>query len=74
MSWDLTGKHISARYQFGGYDITGYVLSSRVKYGGGVQHTVVLDQALNMPWRAEPAERLLVDHEHVQAIRDRRPE
>jgi len=71
--WDLEGKHISARYPFGGYDVEGYVESSRVKYGGGIQHTLVLDKGFFMPWRKEKVDRLLIDHEHVKAIRDRRP-
>ena len=73
MQWNLEGKHISAWYPFGGYDVEGYVESSRVKYGGGVQHTLVLDKLLHMPWRQEPADRLLINHEHVNAVRDRRP-
>lgn len=73
MQWNLEGKHISARYPFGDYSVEGYVESSRVKYGGGVQHTLVLDKLLYMPWRKEPADRLLIDHENVNAVRDRRP-
>ena len=71
--WNLEGKHISAYYPFGGYDVAGYVESSRVKYGGGIQHTLVLDKLLHMPWRPELVDRLLIDHEHVRSVRDRKP-
>jgi len=63
MSWVLDGKRITARYM--GVTVTGVVESSRVKYGGRVQHTVLLDAPVQLPWRNEPATHLLVDDNEV---------
>jgi hypothetical protein len=48
-----------------GVTVTGVVESSRVKYGGRVQHTVLLDAPVQLPWRNEPATHLLVDDNEV---------
>lgn len=47
MSWDLEGKRISGLYM-GLFPFSGVVESSRVKYGGAVQHTVVVDEPINV--------------------------
>jgi len=59
MSWVKDGERIAANYL--GYIVTGVVVDSRVKYGGKVQYTVDLDKPVNMRWRPEPVDRVLVD-------------
>lgn len=57
MSWDRTGQKISGQY-LGKFPFAGVVESSRVKYGGSVQHTVVLDNAIEV--FGELRERVLI--------------
>lgn len=68
MNWDLTGLYVTGMYM-GDHSCKGRVESSRVKYGGGVQHTVVLDEPIQFPWRKELTTRILLDHEFVQAVK-----
>jgi hypothetical protein len=37
-------------------------------YGGGVQHTVTLDKPLQLRWRSEPTDRVLLEHQHVVQV------
>lgn len=67
MSWDLTGLRVEGAYM-GDFPCVGVVESSRLKYGGGVQHTVVLDEPISMPWRKEPTDRILLDNKHVSRV------
>ena len=67
MGWDLTGMTVWARYM-DEFDVCGRVESSRVKYGGGVQHTVVLDEAVTVYGAVR--ERLLIDQETVTRVKD----
>ena len=64
MNWNLEGLKVTSVYM-GEYPVTGRVELSRVKYGGRVQHTVVLDEPIQLRWRNEPTSRLLIDHELV---------
>lgn len=63
--WDLTGMYVRGLY-LGSIPVQGRVESSRVKYGGGIQHTVVLDEAI-MVYNAR-RERVLLDHETVTRV------
>lgn len=63
MGWVKDGEHINARYL--GQPVSGTVIESRVKYGGSVQYTVVLDQPVQLRWRSEPTDRLLIDHNEL---------
>jgi len=63
MSWNKEGKQITAMYQ--GQRVTGTVESSRVKYGGKVEHLLILDRPIQLRWRSEPADRLLIDEDEV---------
>jgi len=63
MSWNKEGKQITATYQ--GQQVTGTVESSRVKYGGKVEHLLILDRPIQLRWRSEPADRLLIDEDEV---------
>lgn len=65
MSWNLEGLHVTGMYM-GDFPCAGRVELSRVKYGGGIQHTVVLDQPMQV--YSEVRERVLLDHEHVARI------
>lgn len=65
MNWDLTGLHVTGMYM-GDFPVQGRVESSRVKYGGGIQHTVVLDQPIQV--YSATRERVLLDHENVVRI------
>lgn len=61
--WYLDGYRVVANYF--GEVVTGIVESSRVKYGGRVQHTVILDEPIQLPWRSEPTSRLLFDEKDL---------
>jgi hypothetical protein len=64
MSWNKEGKQITAMYQ--GQQVTGTVESSRVKYGAGkVEHLLILDRPIQLRWRTEPTDRLLIDEDEV---------
>ena len=63
MSWNKEGQQITAMYQ--GQQVTGTVESSRVKYGGKVEHLLILDKPIQLRWRAEPTDRLLIDEDKV---------
>ena len=64
--WNKEGKTITAMYQ--GQQVTGTVELSRVKYGGKVQHTLLLDKPVQLRWRTEPTDRLLIDEDKVLAV------
>ena len=63
MGWNKEGEQITAVYQ--GQQVTGTVESSRVKYGGKVQHLLILEKPIQLRWRAEPTDRLLIDEDKV---------
>lgn len=56
--WNREGEKVAFVY-LGAYTVTGTVTESRVKYGGKVQHTVLLDQPVQVFGRT--AEVLLLD-------------
>lgn len=62
-SWIRDGERIQARYM--GTLVSGLVESSRVKYGGVVQYTVKLDSPVQLRWRTEARDRVLVDENEV---------
>jgi len=64
--WNKEGKTITAMYQ--GQQVTGTVELSRVKYGGKVEHTLLLDKPIQLRWRTEPTDRLLIDEDKVLAV------
>ena len=61
--WNKEGKTVTAMYQ--GQQVTGTVELSRVKYGGKVQHTLILDKPVQLRWRTEPTNCLLIDDDKV---------
>ena len=64
MSWNKEGEQITAMYQ--GQRVSGTVESSRVKYGAGkVEHLLILDQPIQLRWRTESTDRLLIDEDEV---------
>lgn len=63
MGWIKDGEKITARYM--GYTVTGTVESSRVKYGGAVQYTVNLDSPVQLRWRSEPTNRVLINEAEI---------
>jgi len=65
-NWNLEGSHVTGLYM-GVFPISGRVELSRVKYGGGVQHTVVLDQSVQI--FDTMRDRLLLNHENISGIR-----
>ena len=66
--WNLEGMRIEGIY-LGEFEVYGKVELSRVKYGGGVVHTVVLDDPIEVYGRT--ADRVLVDHENIMRVRSR---
>ena len=65
-NWNLEGLRVTGLYM-GVFPVSGRVELSRVKYGGGVQHTVVLDQTVQI--YGQVRDRLLLDHENVSTVR-----
>lgn len=65
-NWNLEGLHVTGLYM-GVFPVSGHVELSRVKYGGGIQHTVVLDQSVQI--YGQVRDRLLLDHENVSNVR-----
>lgn len=63
MTWVLDGSKVSVNYL--GVECNGTVVESRVKYGGSLQYTVVLDDAITLPWRSEPVNRVLVSDRDI---------
>jgi hypothetical protein len=64
MGWNKEGEQITAVYQ--GQQVTGTVESSRVKYGAGkVEHLLILDRPIQLRWRTEPTDRLLIDEDEI---------
>jgi hypothetical protein len=66
MTWYLDGSKITASYM--DRVVTGTVQDSRVKYGGEVQHLVILDEPLQLPWRTDPLARVLIDESDVLEV------
>lgn len=67
MNWNLEGLNIEAVY-LNEFEVSGTVTNSRVKYGGGVEHTVSLAEPVRVYGRL--ADRLLIDHETVTAVKE----
>lgn len=65
-NWNLEGLKVTGMY-IGVFPVTGCVESSRVKYGGGIQHTVVLDEPIEV--YDTMRDRVLLDHENVVRVR-----
>jgi hypothetical protein len=65
-NWNLEGLHVTGLYM-GIFPVSGRVELSRVKYGGGVQHTVVLDQQVEI--YDTKRDRLLLDNENISSVR-----
>ena len=62
MSWNLEGQRVAGVY-LGAYTVEGTVIWSRVKYGGMVQHTVQLDQPLEL--FGNQRDSVLLDHNEL---------
>ena len=65
--WNLEGMNVQGLY-LGSFKVSGRVELSRVKYGGGVQHTVVLDQPIEV--YSQVRDRVLLDQENVLKVAD----
>jgi hypothetical protein len=68
-NWNFEGLRVEGKY-LGDFPVAGLVRSSRVKYGGGVQHSVVLDDRLDLYGRVrEAGEVVLLDHKEVVRVK-----
>ena len=65
--WDYTGMVVSGQYM-GDIPVTGRVEMSRVKYGGGICHTVVLKESIEIYGNIR--DRVIIDHENIERIFD----
>ena len=65
--WNLEGLTVTGKYM--DHEVTGKVELSRVAYGGRVKHTVVLDEPIQLPWRSELTERVILDMAEVERVR-----
>ena len=66
--WNLEGMRVEGIY-LGEFEVYGKVELSRVKYGGGVVHTVVLYDPIEVYGALR--ERVLIDHEDIMVVADR---
>ena len=58
MGWIRTGQKVSGKY-LGKFDFTGIITDTRVKFGGDLQHTVKLDEVIQV--FGETKDVLLID-------------
>ena len=65
MGWCKDGSTIKANYL--GDEVVGVVEESRVKYGGKVQYRVKLDEPVQLRWRNEPTDVVLIDENELIA-------
>jgi hypothetical protein len=65
MGWCKDGSTIKANYL--GDEVVGVVQESRVKYGGKVQYRVKLDEPVQLRWRSEPTDVVLIDDDELIA-------
>lgn len=65
MGWNKDGSTIKANYL--GDEVVGVVEESRVKYGGKVQYRVKLDEPVQLRWRNEPTDVVLIDENELIA-------
>ena len=65
MGWCKDGNTIKANYL--GDEVVGVVEESRVKYGGKVQYRVKLDEPVQLRWRNEPTDVVLIDENELIA-------
>lgn len=63
MGWIRDGETVTATYC--GETVRGTIESSRVKYGGQVGYCLVLDNPLQLRWRAEPVIRVLIEGKDI---------
>lgn len=64
--WNYEGLTVSGKY-LGTISVTGVVELSRVAYGGGVKHTVVLPESINV-YGAE-RDRVILDMAEIESVR-----
>jgi hypothetical protein len=69
MNWNLEGLHVTGLYM-DEFPVAGLVTLSRVKYGGDIQHTVVLDEPIQVYNAVR--ERVLLDHKNVTRVQSNR--
>ncbi len=65
-NWIKDGIRVQARY-LGTQPVTGVITESRVRYGGKVCYTVALDPPVQLPWRSEPTDVIIVDQDEIDA-------
>lgn len=64
--WNYEGLRVTGNYL--GETVVGVVELSRVAYGGGVKHTVVLDEPIQLPWRTELTDRVILDMANIEQV------
>jgi hypothetical protein len=65
-NWIKDGIRVHARY-LGTQPVIGVVTESRVRYGGKVCYTVALDPPVQLPWRSELTDVVIVDQDEIDA-------
>jgi hypothetical protein len=64
--WNYEGLRVSGDYL--GFPVTGVVNLSRVAFGGDVHHTVVLDEQLQLPWRNELTDCVILSMKEITRV------
>jgi hypothetical protein len=66
-NWNYEGLTVTGDYM--DHEVTGKVELSRVAYGGEVKHTVVLDEPIQLPWRSELTDRVILSMRDIKQVR-----
>lgn len=61
--WNYEGMRVSGNYL--GFPVTGVVTLSRAVYGKGVKHYVTLDEVVQLPWRTDKTDCVVLLMEEV---------
>jgi|VirMetMinimDraft_7_1064189.scaffolds.fasta_scaffold96534_3 hypothetical protein len=64
--WNYEGLRVSGDYL--GFPVTGVVNLSRVAFGGDIKHTVVLDEQLQLPWRNELTDCVILSMKEITRV------
>lgn len=65
--WNYENMQVTGKYM-NHFPVTGRVELSRVAYGGGVKHTVVLDNPIQV--YGATRERVILEHSDIQTVKD----
>ena len=66
--WNYEGMQVFGDYL--GFSVSGIVELSRVAYGGEVKHYVVLTEEIQLPWRSDLTDRVILSMKDITQVRN----